>query len=157
MCVPTIDFAPWIAIVISVIALVIALYVGYYTIRLQVISAIENKLTNKAKECNKYIISVDQRFPLETHSASAIISSILYASHILDLQFNTYNVFLWKSKQQGFKDVFYLELHTSISEYVHRNQLELVPDDLTLRPIIKRQLQEAHDFLEKSDLKFRFK
>ncbi|MBB6109801.1 hypothetical protein SAMN05421821_105219 [Mucilaginibacter lappiensis] len=157
MCETGFDFAPWIAIVISIIALLVALYVGYYTIRLQVISAIENKLTIKAKECNKYIIDDDQKFPLQTHYASAIISSILYATHILDLQFKTYNVFLWRSKKQGFKDIFYLELHTSISDYVHRNQLELIPDDPTLRPIINRQLQDAHDFLEESDSKFRFK
>jgi hypothetical protein len=94
---------------------------------------------------------------LETHFTSTIVSSILYASHLLNLQFKTYKVFLLTRKKQGFKDIFYLELHTLISEYVHRNQLELVPDDPTLRPMIKRQLQDAHDFLEKSDLKFIFK
>jgi len=153
MCETSFDPAPWIAIVISAIAL----FVGYYTIRLQVISAIEKILKDKAIECNKYIIAVNQKFPLETHFTSAIVSSILYASHLLDLQFTTYKAFLWMRKKQEFIDIFYLELHTSISEYVHRNQLELVPDDIDLRPIIKRQLQDAHNFLEKSDLKFRFK
>jgi len=145
MCERTFDPTPWIAVLISAVAL----FVGYYTLRLQVISTIEEKLTDKAKECNNHIVAVIQSFPVET--------SILYASHILDLQYKTYKVFLLARKQQAFKDIFYLKLHTSISEYVHRNQLKLVPDNLSLGPIIKRQLQDAHNFLEESDLKFRFK
>jgi len=153
MCERTFDPTPWIAVLISAVAL----FVGYYTLRLQVISTIEEKLTDKAKECNNHIVAVIQSFPVETHFVSAIVSSILYASHILDLQYKTYKVFLLARKQQAFKDIFYLKLHTSISEYVHRNQLKLVPDNLSLGPIIKRQLQDAHNFLEESDLKFRFK
>ncbi|MBB6130963.1 hypothetical protein HDF22_005109 [Mucilaginibacter lappiensis] len=34
MCETGFDFAPWIAIAISIIALLVALYVGYYTIKI---------------------------------------------------------------------------------------------------------------------------
>ncbi|WP_291122934.1 hypothetical protein [Flavobacterium sp. UBA6046] len=155
MCQPT-DYSTWVAIVISVSAVGIALYVGYYTISLQVVTAIQDKLTNKAKECNRFINPIDQRFPLQTQDVSAVVSSILYAKHILDLQFQTYKTFLRYHEKQEFIDLFYLELHTSISEYTHRNQIELIPDNATLRPIINQQLNECHDLLEASDLKFRF-
>lgn len=150
------DATPWVAIGISIVALTTTLFISFYTLRLQVVSAIQEKLTNKAKECNKYISEGTQRFPLETANVSAIVSIIISASHILTHQFSTYKFLLICLNQQKFKDLFYLELHTSISEHVHRNQIELIPDDPTLRPIIKHQLQFCHDFLELSDSKFKF-
>ena len=151
------DATPWVAKGISIIALTATLFISYYTLRLQVVSAIQEKLTNKAKECNRYINESDQRFPLETQNVSAIVSLIICAGHILTHQFATYRFLLLCRKQQEFKDLFYLELHSSISEHIHRNQIELIPDDATLRPIIKNQLQACHDFLELSDVKYRFK
>jgi len=141
---------------IAFLALVVAVLVGYHTIQLQIVAAIQSQLTNKAKEANKYIVEKDQRFPMETHNVSAIVSSILHAGYILDLQFSTYKFFLIKRKKQQFIDLFYLELHTSVGEYIQRNQLELVLNDTTLASIIKEQLNDCHNFLKYSNLRFRY-
>jgi len=144
------SLSSWVAIGISCLAL----FVSYFSIRLSIALSIQNQLTSKAKECNKYIIEETQAFPTTAHEVSAIVSTIIYAKHLLDLQFKKSWLFLLGKSKQVSTHIFYFELHTSITEYVHRNVLFLNPKDQTLEPTIKKQLQTCHDFLEESNQKY---
>jgi hypothetical protein len=129
-----------------------ALFVGYYTIRLQIISSIQKQLYLKAVDCNKYIVDFDQSVPKgDVAKLSAIITSILFARVLVRNQLPWFRSFFWSiNRQTNFIDYFYLQLHTSI--------ICLVKDDLgTLNDWdneIREQHRKAGIFLSISIAKF---
>lgn len=136
----------------ALIVSVIALFVGYINLRTSVVSMIENQLSNKAKECNKYIEEKTQAIKQETHYISAILTSIIFAATLLDLYYKSYRFILLRIGKKSCLDRFYLELHTSVIEFVKNN----LPNNLdpSLINTIKRQHEKCKLILHDSIVKF---
>jgi hypothetical protein len=135
--------------VISICAALIALfslYQSYLSQKLTVISNIENQLTLKAQDCNKYIIPDTQGHPLNTQNVSAVVTAILYAKSHLALAYKNHGLLLFTCDEKDFIKFFSLQLHSSIIELV-KNKLPDTVDDLSLRPIIENQQLECKKFL----------
>lgn len=139
---------------ILIITAIIIFIVGYYTLRTQVVIALQNQLFLKAADCNKFIDSVSQGIDGNTQNISAIVSSILFGKELITNYFKVYwFLLLFVNKQLIIEDYFYLQLHTSVIEIL---KLDKLPAKVTdFREQIQDQLNRAKAFFEKSLLKYR--
>ena len=114
-CFCNIDYA----LVVAVFALVATLF----SIRYQIISLIQTQLADKARECNRYLDSNSQ-IPFQADRISGIVSSARTAKELLNYQlvFKRYHIIAFLNKQ-SLIDQFYLQLHTSIRQWIEKDTL----------------------------------
>ena len=127
----------------------LALMVAISSIRYQIISMINMQLADKAKECNNYL-DTNAMPPKSAHKVSGIVSSIITADELLDhhLKFKKYTVLIFLNKQ-SLLEQFYLQLHTSIREYLKKKSLtDGEINDLSLANQIRSQFARSKEILK---------
>lgn len=147
----------------GVLIAVLALIVAIISIRCQIISLIQIQLADKARECNKYLDSNSQ-IPKESANISGILSSAITARQLLDYQLKSkkYYILIFLNRETLI-DQFYLQLHTSIREFLKKHQLqndEIKTNDSNdpniqavnsaIKDTIKSQFQSMKSFLSNS-------
>lgn len=117
----------WYNLNYGLIVAVIALIGTFAGIRYQILILINTQLSNKAKECNSYLGSnyaVGAVF--KPSKISGIVSAIITAQQLLNYHFKykKYYILFGASKNRA-KTQFYLQLHTSIREFLEREELNV--------------------------------
>jgi hypothetical protein len=146
-------------LIVAVFALVAALA----SIRYQIISLIQTQLADKARECNRYLDNNSQ-IPVQADKVSGIVSSARTAKELLHYQlvFKRYYILAFLNKQ-GLIDQFYLQLHTSIRQWIEKdslpaNEIETIHSDdpsiqaanNQIKQTIASQFLRMKDFLARS-------
>jgi len=141
----------------SAIIAFVALFVGFISIRIQIVASIQNQILDKADECNKFIDPITQAAPVNTRGVSAVVSNILFTEALVNLRFRNNFFILWSIGKRACIDLFYLQLHTSIIDFIARNDVGAgVIDEDSLKPKIVEQLNGRNLFLSKSINKYKY-
>ncbi len=116
---------------LPIIISAIALFVAFINVRFQMISLIQRQLADKAKDCNDNINSETQQIIDTPQTKSKIVSSIVTANLLINrLTKSNCLFFPFGFGKQSLIDQFYLQLHTSIIEYIiagnNRNSPDIV-------------------------------
>lgn len=140
-------------LVTSIFSLIVAIYAIIYAIRYQLISLLNAQLSDKAKECNNNLMADNMsKIPTENDKISGIISSIITAEEILN--YNVYKVrknILWKINDQILIDQFYLQLHTTIREFLMKENIEIEDiENANHLTTFQAQFKRSKEFLSES-------
>jgi len=149
-CIDLNSVLPIIAIILSLIAIIIALFVGYLTTRYQIISLINSQLADKAKECNSNLDKNDlSGMPKSNDKVSWIVSSIITAEEIINYQVSfKRSIFLLGYDIQELIDQFYLQLHTTIRLFLQREKFDVSDLENTwLFEVLRNQYFRSTEFL----------
>jgi len=131
----------------AVIISILALYLSYLSHKSIVNTNIENQLTIKAQECNKYVNPLTLGPPDKTEHISAVLTNIIYSKKILKMFYKNHGLSLFSCDEYDFIRFLYFQLHTSNIELV-KNELPANIDN-NLRHIIELQHRECFIFLER--------
>jgi len=143
----------YVSILAAIIAF-IAVGIGFITLRFSIYSNIQNLLSEKAKDCNKYIL-IDKHNLIETEgNISAVVTNIVFAKELLKVNYRSYLLVLWGLGRQALKDQFYLQLHTSIIVFIKNKKLPGIVTDPSQKAKMNQQLKDSFEFLKKSCEKF---
>jgi hypothetical protein len=130
-------------VVMSIIGLIVALLallVAISGVRYQLITMINSQLADKAKECNGNLNSNDQP-DWHANKLSGLVSSIITTKQLLDSHFeNKFLRALLLNDKQIFINQFYLQLHTSVIEFLKEknfNYRSIITDESDKIDIIK--------------------
>lgn len=135
----------YIPIIISAIAACIALF----GLRFQMFSLIKNQLAEKARECNKNIDPETQAIIGKHQNISLVVSSIITGKLLIDKTF-----FIFPYEKQSLIDQFYLQLHTSIIEYIKANTVTTAFGEGIVYYTLVAQLDYCHVMFSNSIKKF---
>jgi hypothetical protein len=136
--------------IMALIVAVIALIVGVYAIRYQIIALLSTQLSDKAKESNEKLMPGALRIiPPYEASVSTILSSIITAEEILNYQMYKNKYSFLSLNAQSLVDQFYLQLHTTIREFIAKDLTE-VENLMFNNQILKDQFNRAKEFLSLS-------
>jgi hypothetical protein len=140
------DYTSIVALVVAVIALI----VGVYAIRYQIIALLSAQLADKAKESNEKLMPGGLSImPPYEGSISTILSSIITAEEILNYQVYKNKYSFLSLNVQSLVDQFYLQLHTTIREFIAKDLSE-VENLMFNNQILKDQFNRAKEFLSLS-------
>ncbi len=145
-----------IGLFLSISIACLALLATLLAVRYQIITIINSQMLEKAKECNSNLDENGKLDEANSSKVSGVVSAIITARQLLDLQLRCkkYHILLF-TKRQYFVDQFYLQLHTSIREWIDLER----KDQKDISQIIQNQKASSYTFLKKSivkDLKRRF-
>ena len=119
-------------------------------IRYQIISLINAQLADKAKECNSNLDLQDlSKPPKSNDKVSGFLSAIITAEELLNYQaHHKKSLFLWKLDTIALIDQFYLQLHTTIREFMKKDTI--IEADLKKNSqldVFKKQFERSKEFL----------
>lgn len=139
-----------IPIIVALIAVIIAMFVGFITTRYQIISLLNTQLADKAKDCNSNLNHNDlSKMPKQNDKVSWIVSSIITAEEIINYQlYYSKRFFLVGYNIQELIDEFYLQLHTTIRVFFQKERFDSSDlEDKSQFDVIEKQYTRAKEFL----------
>ena len=115
-CICGFDFTLLIALMAAIATLL--------SVRFQIFTMINTQLSDKAKECNQYLMGNCQ-LSMEVHKISGIVSAIITAKQLLNhhLKNKQYHILVGINKQ-SFIEQFYLQLNTTIQGWIKSNEFD---------------------------------
>ncbi len=139
-----------------------AVCLAIYAARIQRISIILLQLSEKAKEANSYLDDYS-RISLKEYTISGIVSTLITARQLLRYNFyriknekrNGRKFILMRLNEQYFIDQFYLQLHTTIREWINKDELnssEKASLSEGNKNLILNQYRQVKDFFKDSTL-----
>ena len=143
----------YVAIFISLLAL----FISYINVRYQKISLIQKQLANKAKDCNDNIDPITQGLIITNQNKSKVVSAIITAYSLVERQTKNWLFFPFGYGKQSLIDQFYLQLHTSIVDYIKNysksENSEIVDGQVEFH--IGLQSEYCHKIFAKSIISYR--
>lgn len=143
--------------ILTIIIACVATWIAFINARFQIVMLILNQLSDKAKQTNEHLNKEKMKIHFNIKSnVSGFISSIVTAEQLLNYNFKEHWFLLLGAGKQGFIDQFYLQLHTSIRQYVGRD-IESTKQSLDAFCPDQQLLQQFNNvckFLDKSFSKF---
>ena len=139
------------AIFISIVAVVLT----SLGVRFQILSMLKNQLANKAAECNKNINQETHAIIENTQNISHVVSLIITGELLVNRVFKSSRFFFpFGYGKQSLMDQFYFQLHTSIVEYIIKNQITSTFKEDRVKYHITLQLNYCHKLFKKSTEKY---
>jgi hypothetical protein len=136
------------AIFISFLAIVMA----YFAVRYQVLSLCQSQISDKAKDCNKNIDNATQRIIETPQNISHVVSTIITTEQLIDRIIGK-RVYLFITKASLIEQL-YLQLHTSIIEYIKKNTITETFKEGQVKYHIGLQLDYCKRLFEKAIQKY---
>jgi hypothetical protein len=127
----------------------IAVAIAYFAARFQGLSLIQNQIANKAKECNENIDKNTQRILNMPQNISHIVSTIINTEKLIDRIIKRKGTFFF-FKKTSLIDQLYLQLHTSIIDYISQNTITPDFEEGQVKFHIKLQLDYCHRLFSSS-------
>ncbi len=147
----------------SLLIAILAVVATLLCVRYQIFTMINTQLSEKARECNQFL--TNNQLSFEARKISGIVTSIITAQRLLDhhIKFKKYHILVLINRQ-SFIDQFYLQLHTTIHDWIKRNEFdkssiifENTDSDISvkinneIRNTIARQYNDSREFLKDSN------
>lgn len=136
----------------TIIVAIMAAGIAFLSARFQAISLLQTQITEKAKECNSNIDPITHEIILYPQNISNVVSAIITTEQLIDKVIKGAS-FLFLSKQ-SLIDQFYLQLHTSIIEYIKKNEITPSFEDNIIKYHIELQLKYCNELFNKSIEKY---
>jgi len=136
---------------------VIAVFISFINFRFQLISLVQKQLTDKANLCNENIDKETQRILDTPHNISKIVSSIITAKFLVErlTEKKVRMIFFpFGYGRQSLIDHFYLQLHSSIIDYIMKNTITPSFQEGRVKFHLKLQLDYCSRFFIKSISKY---
>jgi hypothetical protein len=139
--------------VLSLFVSITAVIATYITLRYQVFSMINTQFADKAREANANLNSRGE-LSADLSCISGILSAIITARQLFNYHLNHKGKnILIRVNKQAFFDQFYLQLGTSIREYLQADKFN--PDNITIPTpkidnLMKDQFASCKEFLKNS-------
>ena len=136
------------AISISLVATLIA----YFAVRYQVLALCQTQISDKAKECNKNINIETQRIIETSHNISHVVSTIITTEQLVNrIIGKRFYLFITKA---SLIEQLYLQLHTSIIEYIIKNTITSTFEEGQVKYHLELQLDYCNRLFKKSIQKY---
>jgi len=142
------DILNFLAIIISIIATIIA----YLAARFQILSLLQNQLADKAKECNTNLDPETHMIIIKLQNISHVVSTIITTEYLIERVLKQGRLLL--IRKQSLIDQFYLQLHTSIIDYIRKNKITPAFEDGIVKYHVELQLEHCHNLFTRSIEKY---
>jgi hypothetical protein len=126
---------------------IFAIFQSFIAHKSTIISDIKKELSDKAIDCNRFIIPETQSHPNSNDKVSAIVTAIVYAKNQLKIHYKNHKLLLVTYDQKDLIRYFYFQLHSSIIELI-KNPLHISDYDPNTSPKIEAQHLESRKFLQ---------
>jgi hypothetical protein len=130
----------------------LATFIAYLAVRYQVLSLCQSQVSEKAKECNKNINPTTQGVIETPQNISHIVSTIITTEQLINRTIGKRFYFL--ITKASLIDQLYLQLHTSIIDYIIRNTITKTFAEGQVKYHIMLQLDYCNKLFKKSSEKY---